>query len=114
MRPTACLLLDSPVEGVQREDTEFRVVITVCTITEEEFGKLGNMLAKERDFLYTRKKVRWKAKETQVHQKAYKNEERFEDIEKLSCTSLVGALNALTNYVDHSRKQILERFLEQK
>ena len=48
---TACLLLDGPVEGVERENTKFGIMIPVCTTAKKELGKLGDVLAKERDFL---------------------------------------------------------------
>ena len=49
-----------------------------------------------------------------IRQKTYEDEESLEDIKKLPRASLVAALDALTNYIDHSGKQVLERFLEQK
>ena len=45
------LLLDRPVESVQGENTKLGVVVGVGTTAKKELGKLGDVLAKERDFL---------------------------------------------------------------
>lgn len=43
--------MNSPVESIESENTEFVIERTVASALEEEMSKLGNVLAKNWNFL---------------------------------------------------------------
>ena len=45
------ILLDSPVKGVEREDSELAVETVVAATPEKELGQLRNMLHQKWDLL---------------------------------------------------------------
>lgn len=84
------VLLHSPVKRVEGEDTEFGVVVAVGTTCKEELRKLGDVLAEKGNL---------------------EDEESLEDIKELTRARFVAALDALANNLDHTREEVLERFL---